>query len=85
MQRKKHRALLNTCERAIAPHRADDGCGIGIGGCVLVFYTHHRPHLAQRDMTFFEMARDTGWTCEKVVTEWFPVRLTRRRSLVAAR
>ncbi|KAI0249402.1 hypothetical protein BJV78DRAFT_1228221 [Lactifluus subvellereus] len=59
----QHRALLTTCERAIAPSGA---------GCVLVFYTHHRPHLAQRDMTFFEMARATGWACENVVTERFP-------------
>jgi len=62
----KHRALLTTCELAIAP-----------GGCVLVFYTHHRPHFAKRDMEFFDMARECGWTCEKVLTERFPVRFTR--------
>ena len=61
---KKHRALLTTCERAIAP-----------GGCVLVFYTHHRPHLAHRDMEFFEMASEMRWECEKVLTERFPVRV----------
>jgi hypothetical protein len=61
----KHHALLTTCERAIAP-----------GGCVLVFYTHHRPHLAQRDMAFFDMARDGGWECEKVLTKRFPVRFS---------
>ena len=62
----KHRALLTTCELAIAP-----------GGCVLVLYTHHRPHLAKRDMEFFDMARECGWKCEKVLTERFPVRFTR--------
>ena len=62
--RKKHRALLTTCERAIAP-----------GGCVLVFYTHHRPHLAHRDMEFFGMAGEMRWKCEKVLTERFPVRV----------
>jgi hypothetical protein len=61
---KKHRALLTTCERTIAP-----------GGCVLVFYTHHRPHLAHRDMEFFEIAGEMGWECEKVLTERFPVRV----------
>jgi predicted nicotinamide N-methyase len=61
---KKHRALLTTCERSIVP-----------GGCVLVFYTHHRPHLAQRDMEFFEMARESRWECEKILTERFPVRV----------
>ena len=41
---------------------------------MLVFYTHHRPHLAQRDMEFFDMAQERGWKCEKVLTERFPVR-----------
>ena len=63
---KKHRALLTTCELAIAP-----------GGCVLVFYTHHRPHLAHRDMEFFDMAQESGWKCDKVLTERFPVRFSR--------
>ena len=62
--KKKHRALLTTCERTIAP-----------GGCVLVFYTHHRPHLAHRDMEFFKMAGEMRWECEKVLTERFPVRV----------
>ena len=61
---KKHRALLTTCERTIAP-----------SGCVLVFYTHHRPRLAHRDMVFFEMASEMRWECEKVLTERFPVRV----------
>ncbi|KAH8988258.1 hypothetical protein EDB86DRAFT_3065599 [Lactarius hatsudake] len=56
----QHRELLWTCERAVAPR-----------GCVLVFFTHHRPPLAQRDMAFFDMARETGWACEKVLTERF--------------
>ena len=56
--------LLWTCEHAVAPH-----------GCVLMFYTHHRPHLAERDMAFFDVARETGWACEKVLTERFAVRL----------
>ena len=67
--RNKHRALLTTCERTIAP-----------GGCVLVFYTHHRPHLAHRDMEFFEMAGEMRWECEKVLTERFPVRVLVVRS-----
>ncbi|KAI9507651.1 nicotinamide N-methyltransferase [Russula earlei] len=57
----QHRALLTTCERAIAP-----------AGCVLVFYTHHRPHLARRDMQFFDMAREARWECEKVWADRFP-------------
>ena len=64
MMGSQHRALLWTCEHALAPH-----------GCVLMFYTHHRPHLAERDMAFFDVARETGWACEKVLTERFAVRL----------
>jgi nicotinamide N-methyltransferase len=56
----EHRTLLWACEHTLAPR-----------GCVLVFYTHHRPHLAERDMGFFDVARETGWTCEKVLTERF--------------
>ncbi|KAI0264855.1 hypothetical protein BC834DRAFT_970424 [Gloeopeniophorella convolvens] len=65
----QHGALLRTTRAALAP-----------GGCALVFYTHHRPHLAARDMAFFERAREEGWACEEVVTERFPVRLVARRS-----
>ncbi|KAI6001927.1 hypothetical protein EDD15DRAFT_2507960 [Pisolithus albus] len=40
--------------------------------CVLVFFTHHRPHLADRDLDFFNKARAQGWVCEKIVTRKFP-------------
>ncbi|KAJ7155523.1 nicotinamide N-methyltransferase [Mycena crocata] len=53
----QHNALLTTCTQTLAQ-----------GGAVLVFYTHHRPHLAHRDMEFFSKARDRGWTCEEVLT-----------------
>lgn len=39
---------------------------------LLVFYTHHRPHLAHRDLEFFVRARSMGWNCEKVITHQFP-------------
>ncbi|CAO1612893.1 unnamed protein product [Parajaminaea phylloscopi] len=34
--------------------------------CVLVFFTHHRPHLAHRDMDFFVKAQSQGWEVERV-------------------
>lgn len=37
---------------------------------LLVFYTHHRPKHAENDLNFFELAREQGWECEKVVEEW---------------
>ncbi|KAJ7066727.1 hypothetical protein C8F01DRAFT_1124374 [Mycena amicta] len=54
----EHDALIATCERCLATD-AD--------ARVLVFYTHHRPHLAHRDMEFFEKARDRGWNTQEVL------------------
>jgi nicotinamide N-methyltransferase len=39
-----------------------------------MFYTHHKPHFAERDLAIFEVARETGWVCDKVLTERFAVR-----------
>jgi nicotinamide N-methyltransferase len=39
----------------------------------LVFYTHHRPHLADRDMEFFDKARTRGWSCVEVLKETYEV------------
>lgn len=61
----EHDALLNTCEQAIS---IDDP-----EACVLVFYSHHRPRVAHRDMEFFEKARGRGWQTDEIVTETFPV------------
>ncbi|KAK4687985.1 YTH domain-containing family protein, partial [Tremellales sp. Uapishka_1] len=40
--------------------------------CILVFYTHHRPHLAEADVAFFPLLAESGdgWAYEKVVEEW---------------
>ncbi|EIW86224.1 hypothetical protein CONPUDRAFT_86246 [Coniophora puteana RWD-64-598 SS2] len=69
----QHDALLKTCTYCLS---SDEGLGGDSGSsvqpCVLVFYTHHRPHLAHRDMKFFEKARDQGWICEEIVTEKYP-------------
>ncbi|KAF5350050.1 hypothetical protein D9756_009196 [Leucocoprinus leucothites] len=59
----QHDALLDTCERSISSHPS---------ACILVFYTHHRPHLAHRDMEFFEKARSRGWSTDEIVRETFP-------------
>lgn len=34
--------------------------------CALVFFTSHRPHLADRDMNFFLEAQKRGWTVERI-------------------
>jgi nicotinamide N-methyltransferase len=43
----QHHAMLKTCRALLTPKT----------GRVYVFYTHHRPHLAHRDLEFFEIAQ----------------------------
>ncbi|TRM67140.1 putative methyltransferase-domain-containing protein [Schizophyllum amplum] len=62
----QHDALLKTCEQCTAEPSS------AAPPYVLVFYTHHRPHLAHRDMEFFAKARERGWSCQEVLTERFP-------------
>ncbi|CAG8538997.1 3586_t:CDS:2 [Funneliformis mosseae] len=52
----QHKAILKTCEECLEP----------INGQVLVFFTHHRPNLANKDMEFFEEAKHLKWKVEKV-------------------
>jgi len=66
----KHDALLNTCELVISPTASQVSTP---DPCVLVFYTHHRPHLAHRDMQFFTKAKERGWACTEIYTKTFPV------------
>ncbi|KAK7683092.1 hypothetical protein QCA50_013765 [Cerrena zonata] len=64
----QHDALLNTAEDALKQPNPDTSSE----PCLLVFYTHHRPHLAHRDMDFFEKAKIRGWNCEEILTQKFP-------------
>ncbi|KAF8059837.1 hypothetical protein FPV67DRAFT_1564496 [Lyophyllum atratum] len=66
----QHDALLATCELALA--RIPSGSLVSsFSPSVLVFYSHHRPHLAHRDMEFFQKAEERGWQCEEVLTRKF--------------
>ncbi|CAE6414943.1 unnamed protein product [Rhizoctonia solani] len=47
------------------PH--EDGRPSITAPCVLVFFSHHRPQYAVRDLDFFSRAKDRGWICEQVV------------------
>ncbi|KZT10552.1 uncharacterized protein LAESUDRAFT_644482 [Laetiporus sulphureus 93-53] len=78
----QHDALLQTCEQALSSSSRDSltttpeknatfRSGLP-SPCLLVFYTHHRPHLAHRDMDFFSKARQRGWLCEEILTQKFP-------------
>jgi len=66
----QHDALLTTSEKALKEHRNDDENAPK--PCLLVFYSHHLPQVAHRDMEFFEKAKGRGWVCEEIVTEKFP-------------
>ncbi|KAF9819705.1 hypothetical protein IEO21_01970 [Rhodonia placenta] len=75
----QHNALLKTCEQVLRPSppeksKSEDNVSVGDAKkpCLLVFYTHHRPHLAHRDMEFFSKAQERGWICEEVLTQTFP-------------
>ncbi|EKM77139.1 hypothetical protein AGABI1DRAFT_77552 [Agaricus bisporus var. burnettii JB137-S8] len=59
----QHDALLDTCEQVLSSSP---------GAAVFVFYSHHRPHLAHRDMEFFDKARRRGWSTDKIVEETYP-------------
>jgi len=63
----QHDALLDTCDAAL-----EKGFKGSFLPCLLVFYTHHRPHLAHRDMEFFEKAKQRGWKGGEVFTKRYP-------------
>lgn len=70
----QHDALLISCELCLTPlsEKCNDSTLLPKPPpCVLVFYTHHRPHLAHRDLEFFTMARHRGWNCEEIYTKKF--------------
>ncbi|KIJ67324.1 hypothetical protein HYDPIDRAFT_84429 [Hydnomerulius pinastri MD-312] len=71
----QHDALLKSCELCLTPlpgTSTEESPQSEPAPCVLVFYTHHRPHLAHRDLEFFTKARDRRWICEEIYTKKFP-------------
>ncbi|KAI5118221.1 hypothetical protein M0805_000717 [Coniferiporia weirii] len=65
----QHDALLKTCDIALKDAKEHSN---EIAPSILVFYTHHRPHLSARDLDFFTKARSRGWVCVEIVTERYP-------------
>ncbi|KAI0067392.1 hypothetical protein BV25DRAFT_1819716 [Artomyces pyxidatus] len=66
----QHDALLKTCESTLL---SDTSPRQSLHEpCLLVFYSHHRPHMAKRDLEFFQKAAERGWTCTEILTERFP-------------
>ncbi|KAI0634978.1 putative methyltransferase-domain-containing protein [Trametes polyzona] len=70
----QHEAMLKTCDLALSRRKSTTGDDSQSrpSPCLLVFYTHHRPHLADRDMEFFAKARERGWICEEILTRKYP-------------
>jgi nicotinamide N-methyltransferase len=57
----------------LAPTAADSSSSdLANTPCLLIFFTHHRPHLAEADMAFFPALAESGngWAYEKVVDEF---------------
>ncbi|KAF8599196.1 hypothetical protein BDV93DRAFT_449743 [Ceratobasidium sp. AG-I] len=66
----QHAALLDTCKGALRSGRLSQSLPHSVERtvpCVLVFFSHHRPQYAARDLGFFSLAKDRGWNCKKVV------------------
>ena len=61
-----HGAMLDTMDACLPAATGAEMDGAQKGPQALVFFTHHRPHLADRDMSFFHQARYRGWTCKEV-------------------
>ncbi|KAI0034804.1 putative methyltransferase-domain-containing protein [Vararia minispora EC-137] len=66
----QHDALLDACELSLSSRRGDAATD-GSEPCLLAFYSHHRPHLAEHDLGFFRKAEARGWLCKEIVTEKF--------------
>ncbi|KAK8854728.1 hypothetical protein IAR55_003467 [Kwoniella newhampshirensis] len=61
----QHDALIKTVEATLTHDETRDPC-------ILVFFSHHRPHLAHADMAFFPRLAESGsgWAYEEIVAEW---------------
>ncbi|KAJ1918984.1 Protein N-terminal and lysine N-methyltransferase efm7 [Mycoemilia scoparia] len=70
----QHIALLDTCKKLLKPTTKSDNTSNNDGGIIAVFFSHHRPWLADRDMNFFKLAEDEeagfGFKVEKIVEEY---------------
>ncbi|BFZ65449.1 Protein N-terminal and lysine N-methyltransferase efm7 [Saitoella coloradoensis] len=59
----QHEAMYRTCLRTLASHTHNPSAA------VLVFYSSHRPKFAEKDLSFFDLFRERGWSVEEVVQD----------------
>ena len=60
-----HPALLDTCDACLRKSDGSEPSEVAVP-CALVFFSHHRPHLAHKDMGFFTLAEERGYICTEV-------------------
>ena len=65
----EHAALISSVNSLLS-HRPV--CPNDKTPCVLIFFAHHRPHLADADMAFLPALAESGdgWNYEQIVEEW---------------
>lgn len=69
----QHPALISSVNSMLAPAAAGSASSdLANTPCLLIFFTHHRPHLAEADMAFFPALAESGngWAYEKVADEF---------------
>ncbi|KAG8760422.1 nicotinamide n-methyltransferase [Serendipita sp. 396] len=66
----QHDALLRTCAQVLRPTSLQAKDNLLQTPCVLVFFTHHRPWLAEKDTEFLEKAKGNGWECERIMENY---------------
>lgn len=72
----QHIALLQSCLDTLAPHPSncsEETKATVPAPVVLVFYSHHVPRYADRDLRLFVEAKERGWVCEEMAVEKYPV------------
>ncbi|KZP25858.1 hypothetical protein FIBSPDRAFT_368717 [Athelia psychrophila] len=71
----QHIALLQSCLDTLAPHPSncsEETKATVPAPVVLVFYSHHVPRYADRDLRLFVEAKERGWVCEEMAVEKYP-------------
>ena len=69
----EHSALISSVNSLLAPATSNSSSAdLANTPCLLIFFTHHRPHLAEADMAFFPALAESGngWVYEKVIDEF---------------
>ncbi|WBW70778.1 nicotinamide N-methyltransferase Nnt1 [Schizosaccharomyces osmophilus] len=61
--------VFNHTEQAKLVRSCKAAMGDNKNAIAYVFFTHHRPHFANKDLLFFDIAKEHGFEVEKIVEE----------------